>query len=42
MMSGLTFRVGDIAAVREAANSRGYAVSGASFLLGGVRFGLAA
>lgn len=42
IMSGLTFRVSDIAAVREAAKARGYAVSGNSFLLGGVRFGLVA
>jgi hypothetical protein len=42
IMSGLTFRVGDIAAVREAAHSRGHAVTGNSFLLGGVMFRLAA
>ncbi|THD51941.1 MAG: hypothetical protein E8A46_14370 [Bradyrhizobium sp.] len=42
IMSGLTFRVSEIAAVREAAKARGYAVSGDSFLLGGVTFGLAA
>jgi hypothetical protein len=42
IMSGLTFRVGDIAAVRDAAKAKGYAVSGDSFLLGGVTFRLVA
>jgi hypothetical protein len=42
IMSGLTFRVGDIAAVRNAAKAKGYAVAGNSFLLGGVTFSLAA
>ena len=42
LMSGLTFRVGDIAAVRDAARKRGLAVSGDSFVLGGVAFRLAA
>ena len=42
IMSGLTFRVGDIAAVRDAARTRGRPVSGDSFLLGGVTFHLAA
>ena len=42
IMSGLTFGVSDISGVREAARARGYAVSGDSFLLGGVTFGLAA
>ena len=42
MMSGLTFKVGDIAAVRNAAKARGLAVSGDSFVLGGVTFRLAA
>jgi hypothetical protein len=41
IMSGLTFRVGDIAAVRDAAKARGHAVSGDTFALGGVTFGLA-
>jgi hypothetical protein len=41
-MSGLTFRVGDIASVRDAAKARGYAVSNDSFLLGGVTFRLVA
>jgi hypothetical protein len=41
IMSGLTFRVGDIAAVRDAAKTRGRPVSGDSFLLGGVTFHLA-
>lgn len=40
LMSGLTFRVGDIAKVRDAAKAKGCAVSGASFLLGGVTFHL--
>jgi hypothetical protein len=40
IMSGLTFRVGDIAAVRDAAKTRGRPVSGDSFLLGGVTFHL--
>jgi hypothetical protein len=42
IMSGLTFRVGDIASVRDAAKAKGHAVSGDSFLLGGVTFRLAA
>jgi hypothetical protein len=42
MMSGLTFRVGDVAKVREAAKTKGYAVSGDSFFLGGVDFQLVA
>jgi hypothetical protein len=42
IMSGLTFRVGDIGKVRDAAKARGRAVSGNSFELGGVRFGLSA
>jgi hypothetical protein len=42
IMSGLTFEVGDIAAVRDAAKAKGYAVSGDSFLLGGVSFRLVA
>jgi hypothetical protein len=42
IMSGLTFRVCDIAAVRDAAKARGYAVSNDSFLLGGVAFRLVA
>src|SRR5260370_715933 len=41
IMSGLTFRVSDIASVRDAAKAKGHAVSGASFLLGGVTFLLA-
>jgi hypothetical protein len=41
-MSGLTFRVGDIASVRDAAKTRGHPVSGDSFLLGGVTFRLVA
>jgi hypothetical protein len=42
IMSGLTFRVADIARVRDAAKARGQAVSGDSFVLGGVRFCLVA
>ena len=40
ILSGLTFRVGDIAGVRDAARAKGCAVSGVSFLLGGVTFQL--
>ena len=42
MMSGLTFRVGDVRAVRDAAKAKGYAVSGNEFFLGGVNFRLSA
>jgi hypothetical protein len=42
LMSGLTFRVGDIAAVRNAAQARDHLVSGDSFALGGVTFRLVA
>jgi hypothetical protein len=42
IMSGLMFRVGDIPAVRDSARARGYAVSGDSFLIGGVTFHLGA
>src|SRR6202521_3314320 len=42
LMSGLTFRVGDIAAVRDAAKAKGHTVSGDSFSLGGVTFRLSA
>src|SRR5947209_11597504 len=42
IMSGLTFRVADVAKVRDAAKARGCAVSGDSFELGGVTFSLAA
>jgi hypothetical protein len=42
IMSGLTFKVANIAAVRDAAKAKGYAVSGDSFVLGGVTFRLAA
>ena len=41
-MSGLTFRVADVAKVRDAAKAKGCAVSGNSFLLGGVTFSLVA
>jgi hypothetical protein len=40
IMSGLTFRVGDVAAACEAAQASGHAVSGDSFALGGVTFRL--
>ena len=42
IMSGLVFRVRDIAAMRDAAKQRGCAVSGDSFGLGGVTFHLTA
>jgi len=42
IMSGLTFRVADVAKVLDAARAKGHAVSGDSFLLGGVTFSLAA
>jgi hypothetical protein len=42
LMSGLSFRVADVASVRDAAKARGHAVSGDSFLLGGVTFLLVA
>ena len=42
IMSGLTFKVGNIAKVLEAAKTKGHAVSGNSFELGGVTFHLAA
>jgi hypothetical protein len=42
IISGLNFRVGDVAAVCEAAKARGYKVSGNEFLLAGVNFRLAA
>jgi hypothetical protein len=42
IMSGLTFRVADVAKVLGAAKARGYAVSGDSFDLGGVTFSLVA
>jgi hypothetical protein len=42
IMSALDFRVGDVAAVCDAARHRGHAVSGNEFLLGGVNFRVAA
>src|SRR6202140_1794031 len=42
IMSGLTFKVGDIARVRDAAKAKGCAVSGDGFDLCGVTFRLAA
>jgi hypothetical protein len=41
IMSGLTFRVADVAGVCDAARAKGYAVADNSFLLGGVTFRLA-
>jgi hypothetical protein len=41
-MCGLTFRVADVATVRDTARKKGHAVAGDSFLLGGVTFRLAA
>jgi hypothetical protein len=42
IMSGLTFKVGDVAKVLGAARAKGCAVSGDSFELGGVTFHIAA
>jgi hypothetical protein len=42
IMSGLTFRVADVAKVRDAAKAKGYTVSGNSFFLGGVNFQITA
>ena len=42
LMSGLTFRVGNVAQVCESARAKGLAVSGNSFILGGVSFRLVA
>jgi hypothetical protein len=42
IMSGLTFRVADVAKVRDAAKAKGYAVIGNSFFLGGINFQLVA
>ncbi len=42
IMSALTFRVSDVGKVCEAARSKGYAVSGNEFLIGGVVFRLVA
>jgi hypothetical protein len=42
LMSGLTFRVADIAKVREAAKAKGCKVAGDGFDLCGVRFSLTA
>jgi hypothetical protein len=42
IMSGLTFRVGNVAKVRDAARARGYEVAGDSFFIGGVTFQLSA
>jgi hypothetical protein len=42
IMSGLTFRVGDVRAVRDAAKVKGYTVSDDSFSLAGVVFHLTA
>ena len=40
IMSGLDFRVRDVADVSEAAKAKGYQVDGNSFLIGGVDFHL--
>jgi hypothetical protein len=40
IMSALSFRVADVAAVCDAAKARGYAVSDNAFALGGVDFRL--
>jgi hypothetical protein len=42
IMSGLEFRVGDVAKVCDAAKARGYAISGGAFFIGGVNFRLSA
>ena len=42
IMSGLTFRVGDVAKVKNAAAAKGYKVSGDGFDIGGVTFQLSA
>lgn len=42
LLSGLTFKVSDIAKVRDAARAKGHPVSGDSFALGGVTFRLVA
>jgi hypothetical protein len=42
LMSGLTFKVGSVAQVCESARAKGLAVSGNSFILGGVSFRLVA
>jgi hypothetical protein len=41
IMSGLDFRVGNVAKVCEAAKARGYKVSGNEFFIGGMNFRLA-
>ena len=38
MMGGLTFRVRNVAKVREAAKAKGYAVANDAFEIGGVTF----
>ncbi len=42
IMSGLTFRVGDVAKVGDAARAKGHTVAGDTFFLGGVTFALVA
>jgi hypothetical protein len=42
IMSGLTFRVGDVAKVCDAASAKGHTVAGDTFFLGGVSFQLVA
>jgi hypothetical protein len=41
IISGLDFRVGNVAKVSEAARARGYKVEGNAFFIGGVNFRLA-
>jgi hypothetical protein len=42
IISGLTFRVGDVAKVGDAARAKGHTVAGDTFFLGGVTFALVA
>jgi hypothetical protein len=42
IMSGLTFRVADVAKVRDAARARGYRLAGNELLIGGATFRLTA
>jgi hypothetical protein len=42
IMSGLDFRVGNVARVLDAAKARGYGVEGNAFAIGGVNFRLSA
>jgi len=40
-MGGLDFRVGDVAAICNAARAKGHVVSDSGFLIGGVTFRIA-